>query len=296
MKRGIQAPRRGVLPLRGCGVQHHAALPLLAGPSARVRGSGTDGRAAKRLVARWVATMNLHTFSAPRWSLVKAAHEAQPRHCLLAIAVALFSLLVVVAPGVRAQAGTPEASLDVITAAECTVAPRAEDELRALFREAAATPVPASLESSPTPAIAPTGDAADEQTVAEISATWRQFIACISAGDQARLFALFSDDMVRRQLVVDIAFGVTEDALFDFLSATPVPLPVDQSIPVVPFDDVRVLSDGRVAVVGPGEQGRGDVRIFVKEGDRWLLDEWFDLTGNGTPAAGMPMIESTPYG
>jgi hypothetical protein len=119
--------------------------------------------------------------------------------------------------------------------------------------------------------------------VAEISATWRQFVACINAGDQARMFALFSDDMVRRQLVVDIAFGVTEDALFAFLAATPVPLP-DPSVPVVPFDDARVLPDGRVAVVGPGELGRGDVRIFVKEGDRWLIDDWFDLTSSGTPA------------
>jgi hypothetical protein len=102
--------------------------------------------------------------------------------------------------------------------------------------------------------------------------------------------------MVLRQFVVDIALRVTEDALFDFLSATPVPLPLDQSATIVPFDDVRVLSDGRVVVVGPGELGRGDIRIFVKEGDRWLLDEWFDLTASGTPAAGMPMIETTPYG
>jgi hypothetical protein len=246
-------------------------------------------------VARWVAIMN--TRSAPRWHSVQAAHEAQIRHCLLTIVVALFSLLLVGGPGVRAQAGTLTADQDVASAAECTAAPRSEDELRALFRKAA-TLIPTSLElaASPTPAIAPLGDPADEQTVAEISATWREFIACISAGDQARLFALFSDDMVLRQFVVDIAFGVTEDALFDFLSATPVPLPLDQSAPIVPFDDVRVLSDGRVAVVGPGELGRGDVRIFVKKGDRWLLDEWFDLTANGTPAAGLPMIETTPYG
>jgi hypothetical protein len=252
--------------------------------------------AEKHLVARWVAIMN--RFSAPRWHSVEAAHEAQLRHCLLTIVVALCSLLLVGGPGVRAQAGTLTADQDVASAAECTAAPRSEDELRALFRKAAATPIPTSLElaASPTPAIAPLGDPADEQTVAEISATWREFIACISAGDQARLFALFSDDMVLRQFVVDIAFGVTEDALFDFLSATPVPLPLDQSATIVPFDDVRVLSDGRVAVVGPGELGRGDIRIFVKEGDRWLLDEWFDLTANGTPAAGPQMIEPTPYG
>jgi hypothetical protein len=229
----------------------------------------------------------MEPFSARRRQSVQTAREAFPRHCLLAIIVALVSLLVVGGPGAGAQEGTPAAGLDVPSAAECTVEPRSEDELRALFREAAATPVLDSPEASPTPAVAPTGDPADEQTVAEISATWRQFIACINAGDQARMFALFSDDMVRRQLFVDIAFGVTEDALFDFLAATPVPLP-DPSVPVVAFADARVLGDGRVAVVGPGELGRGDVRIFVKEGDRWLIDDWFDLTSSGTPAAGTP--------
>jgi hypothetical protein len=226
-------------------------------------------------------------FSTRRRQSVQAAHEGFPQHCLLAIVVALVSLLVAGVPGAGAQEGTPAAGLDVPPAAECTVEPRSADELRALFREAAATPVLDSPEASPTPAVAPTGDPADEQTVAAISATWRQFIACINAGDQARMFALFSDDMVRRQLFVDIAFGVTEDALFAFLAATPVPLP-DPSVPVAPFADARVLDDGRIAVVGPGELGRGDVRIFVKEGDRWLIDAWFDLTSSGTPLAGTP--------
>src|SRR5215204_6497506 len=126
-------------------------------------------------MARWVAIMN--TFSAPRWHSVLAAHEAQPRHCLLAIVVALFSLLLVGGSGVRAQAGTPTADQDVASAAECMVAPRSEDELRALFRKAAATPIPTSLEVSLTPAIAPLGNPADQHTVVEISAIWREFIA-----------------------------------------------------------------------------------------------------------------------
>ena len=95
------------------------------------------------------------------------------------------------------------------------------DELRALFREVAATPLPASLDAGSTPAAPPAGTPADAQTVAEITATWRQYLACLSAGDQARMFALLSEAMVRRQFVVDIAFGVTEEALFSFLAATP---------------------------------------------------------------------------
>jgi hypothetical protein len=198
--------------------------------------------------------------------------------CLLAIGVVLCSFVVIGGSGAGAQDGSPVAGLDVPAPAECTVQPRSADELRTLFREVAATPVLDSPEASPTPAAAPTGAPADEQTVAAINATWRQYIACINRGDQARMFALLTDDMVRRQFVVDIAFGVTEDALFAYLAATPVPIPPDQSAPFVPVEDVRVLSDGRVAVIGPGDQGRGDVRIFVKEGDRWLLDDWFDLT------------------
>ncbi|MDQ3224887.1 MAG: hypothetical protein M3Q75_15650 [Gemmatimonadota bacterium] len=220
----------------------------------------------------------MESFSARRWPSILAALTKHPRRCLLTIIVAPFSLMVLGASGAAAQDGSPVAGLDVPSAAECTVAPRAADELRTLFREVAATPVPTSAEASPTPAVPPTGAPADPQTVAEISATWRQYLACLNAGDQTRMFALFSDDMVRRQFVVDLAFGVTEDALFAYLAATPVPLLPDQFVPFVPFADVRVLSDGRVAVVGPGEQGRGDVRIFVKEGGRWLVDEWFDLT------------------
>jgi hypothetical protein len=120
------------------------------------------------------------------------------------------------------------------------------------------------------------GVPADEETVAAVTATWRQYLACLTAGDQARMFAVLSDNMVRRQFLVDIAFGVTEDALFGYLAATPVPLPPDHAVAFLPFEEARVLDDGRVAVVGPGDQGRGDVRIFVREGDRWLLDEWFD--------------------
>ena len=220
----------------------------------------------------------MKTFRVRCWPPDLAAHEERSRRFLLAILVAVVSLVLLGAPGVAAQAGTPAAGLDVPAAEECTVEPRSEDELRALFREVVATPVLDFPAASPTPAVPPSGEPADTQIVAEINATWRLYIACINDGDQARTFAVLTDDMVRRQLVVDIAFGVTEDALFAYLAATPIPLPPDQGAPFVPFADARLLDDGRVAVVGPGDQGRGDVRIFVKEGDRWLLDDWFDLT------------------
>lgn len=124
-------------------------------------------------------------------------------------------------------------------------------------------------------AVPPTGTPADEQTVAEINATWRQFIACINAGDLARTFAFLSDDKVRGDFALDIVAGASEDDLIAYLTATPVPLPPAQSAPFFPFYDVRVLDDGRVAVVAPGEGGPGEVLIFVNDGDRWLVDDQF---------------------
>ena len=124
----------------------------------------------------------------------------------------------------------------------------------------------------------PAGTPADAETLAAINATWREFIACINAGDQARMFALYSDDMVRRQFVVDIAFGVTEEALFEFLAATPVPQTGEWAAVFVPLEDARVLSDQRVAVVQTYEEAPDEVRIFVKEGDRWLVDEGYELS------------------
>ncbi|MDP8974652.1 MAG: hypothetical protein M3N45_16155, partial [Actinomycetota bacterium] len=103
--------------------------------------------------------------SVRRWQSVLAAHQGHPKHCLLAVVPALFSLVVVGAPGAGAQEGTSTAALDVPAPVECTVEPRSEDELHAFFREAAATPVAATTEASPTPTVPPTGAPADEQTV-----------------------------------------------------------------------------------------------------------------------------------
>jgi hypothetical protein len=208
------------------------------------------------------------------WQPVVMAHDRWRRLTGVALSLVLFGYLTFGAISAGAQENTPVAGQDIPSPAECTVQPRSEDELRALFREVAATPLPASVDTSR--AEAPTGTPADEQTVAEINATWRMFIACLNAGDQQRMFALYGDNMVRRQLVVDIGFGVTEDALFEFLAATPSPLPPDQGAPFVPLTDVLKLSDGRVATIGQ-DDGQDTVRIFAKQGDHWVIDDWYDL-------------------
>ena len=204
--------------------------------------------------------------------------------CFSTIAFALILLALAGPVAVAAQDATPPAELDFPDPADCTVEPRSADELLALIRDAAATPVAdASPVASPTPAVPPTGEPADDQTVADINDAWREFIACVNANDFPRIFALISDDKLRRDFVIDLATGATEDDLLGFFTATPVALEPAVSAPFIPLQDLRVLDDGRVAAVGPGETGQGEVLIFVEEGDRWLVDDQFDLPQGGTP-------------
>jgi hypothetical protein len=180
-----------------------------------------------------------------------------------------------ITPHVVAGSGTPAAGGELVTAAECTVAPRSADDLRALFREVAATPVPGDL--APTPEAMPMGTPADEATTRAVNGAWREIVACLSAGDQTRLFALYSDDMVRRQLQVDMAFGVTEDALIAYLEASPVPISDSEGLAVDPLADVQILADGRVVAAKPTEAGHTEALVFIQHDDRWLLDEWYEV-------------------
>ena len=204
-------------------------------------------------------------------------------------AIALLALLALLAVGLAptaAQEAGPPGGLDFPDPAGCTVEPRTVEELRALFRAAAATPAAdASPAARPTPAALPAGEPADDQTVAEVDAAWREFIACINAGDFRRTFALVSDDKLRRDFAQDFAAGETEDSLIGFFAATPAALEPDHRAPFIALTDMRVLPDGRVAAVGPGETGQGEVLIFVAEGGRWLVDDQFDRSPPATPTA-----------
>ena len=203
---------------------------------------------------------------------------SNPTRALFGRAIVPALLIVVglgMAPVARAQSGTPAAGGGMATAAECTVTPRSADELRTLFREVAATPLPEDLAA--TPAAMPTGTPADEATTEAVNGAWREIVACLSAGDQPRLFALYSDAMVRRQLQIDIAFGVTEEALIDYLEATPVPISDSEGMVADLLTEVQLLADGRVVAEKPTEAGHSEALVFIQHDDRWLLDEWYEV-------------------
>ena len=203
-------------------------------------------------------------------------------------AAVVAGFLVLGAVGVAAQEASPPAGMEFPDPAECTVEPRSADELRVLIQQAATPSAQASPAASPTPAALPPGEPADEQTVAEINATWRGFIACVNANDFPRVFAFVSDDKLRRDFVADLAGGATEEMLVEFFGATPTAHGPAERAPFLPLTDMRILTDGRVAAIGAGETGQGEVLIFVREGERWLIDDQFELQPGGTPAAGTP--------
>jgi len=152
---------------------------------------------------------------------------------------------------------------------ECRVEPR-----RVLFPGAtattAATPLPLA---SPTPLARPAGEPADAATTEAVTATVREAVACRNDGDFARAYALMSDAMLVR------LFGGPEtlDPLIAAaLEAGPRRLPRPDRLALVAVADVRLLPDGRAAArveTRNADEAFVDELVFVRAGDRWLIDE-----------------------
>jgi hypothetical protein len=200
------------------------------------------------------------------------------RLALLVVAIAALAMPLVA----RAQDATPVASPVASPFApgpeECTGDPITLDRLTQLV----GTPVAgveseASPVASPTPFVMPEGEAADEATIAAITATIRGYLACLNAGDLARALALYSDQGLRDLFAGAIANGATAEQILDSLG-TPQSLPEDQRNLLYGVDDVRVLPDGRVAalIIGdnlaePGPPGPALIYFSQVDG-RWLID------------------------
>jgi hypothetical protein len=73
------------------------------------------------------------------------------------------------------------------------------------------------------------------------------------------------------------------------ISGTPTPdeesAPSGEQTVVSDARDARVLPDGRVGAIFESESD-AIFAIFVKSGDRWLLDDFIDIIEQGTPEAG----------
>lgn len=211
------------------------------------------------------------------------------------------------------QPGMPDCSVDPETKpgcnrsatvvpdpSECVVEPRTVEEVAALFSSgitaqvvgsgtpADATIAPRGLPGTPivftsTPVALspeltelPDGPAPDEQTVAAVTATWRQYIACANAGDYFRLTALFSDTGFQRTFVQNALPPSGEElALIQRRGA----FSGQDPLPYMPLSELRLLPDGRVGAMievnsPSGFQLEGGNRVvFANVDGRWLIDE-----------------------
>ncbi len=192
---------------------------------------------------------------------------------LVALVVALVSLALV-GPGLAlAQDATPAAGAFPITPdpAECQVEARPREEFLAMNAEA--TPEEMSTPAATTVEVQ-LGEAADAETVAGVTATTREILACFNAGDFPRALSLFSDDAIRTLTEED---PLSEEELSALLAATPEAVPAGQQSTLLAVTDVMELGDGRVGAflvttdpfVGPDTV----YLILVQEDGRWLIDE-----------------------
>lgn len=183
---------------------------------------------------------------------------------------------------VLAQNATPPPG-EVIAAAECQVEPRPRDEIEELLagvEEGDEAATPAMTEGATAE-----GEPADDATIQAVTETYRQLVACLNAGDYLRIYALYSDDYLRRTL------GEREEEP-ETLLATPSPSE-EGGTALVGVRDVRVIEGERVAArietfdPSPGAITVTDA-ILVAEGDRFLIDAATvaDVAEEATPVPG----------
>jgi plastocyanin len=198
---------------------------------------------------------------------------------LLAV-LAVLSLMLFAHPAAIAQDATPAAG-EVVDPAECQVEPRAIEEIEQLVgtagEEAGATPDAAQAGSME-------GEEADEATVQAVTQTYRQLVACLNSGEFLRIYALYTDDYLRRTL---------NDAGIDLQQIQATPAPDQQEMTaLVSVSEVRQITGGRVtARVETTSSPEGTVSVIqaVLEPveDRLLIaDETVVDAAAATPAAG----------
>ena len=197
---------------------------------------------------------------------------------LLAV-LAVLSMMLFAHPAVTAQDATPAAG-EVIDPAECQVEPRAVEEIEQLLGTAGeaeeATPAAAEAGSME-------GEDADEATVQAVTQTYRELVACLNAGEFLRVYALYTDDYLRRTLA-DSGIDLQQ------MQATPAP-DQQEATALIGVSEVRQLAGGQVTArveTASSPEGTTSVIQGVLEQveDRFLIaDETVVDAAAATPGA-----------
>lgn len=184
---------------------------------------------------------------------------------------------------------TADAQPDRVDPAECRVAPLAVEAFLAFWATPSAVEWTRRNVHYEPPVPLPQGRPVADATVAALTAAQRELAACQEAGDDLRVFALYSDDHHRRTLPPDPA--VRREVIESWAT------PAAGSDGIIPYQvvDAWVLDDGRIAALTDGwapptvpVAAGQTVRllfVYVKWGERYLIDEfrYVDIGAVGTP-------------
>lgn len=208
--------------------------------------------------------------------------------------VASILSIILLPAATKGQGATPAPGRVVPSPAECRVAPRSPASMMALItiphphRESTFTPtLSATARSSPS---FQDGVVADDRTIAGVTVTARENVACLNAGDVLRRFALFTDRGVGQFVQT---YGPPSGTESLTLTTTPVAnqLPIGQQVALVAVHEIQVRSDGRISATviqdAPTDPRLGEsfVVVFVEDAGRWLIDDIGVLPEPATPTA-----------
>lgn len=193
------------------------------------------------------------------------------------------------------QSATPAAA---VLPEECQVEPRAAEEVFALLgmtEETEGEVAPADR----TPVPAPPWVAADAETAEAVTATTREWLACINADDNLRIAALMTDSAIVRFFGGALGPDEAIEGARTNLTGTPTPRPEEGRARLMAVTDISRLDDGRVAALAlinepvlPPQGQETLLMIFAEDGDRLLIDDIVQFSVvpvvGGTPVAGTP--------
>jgi hypothetical protein len=196
------------------------------------------------------------------------------RTLLRAVVPAVVLALSLCQASVLAQ-GTPAAADPNVPAPdECQIALPETIEFPAdSMRPVAATPRPIITEAE-TPFAPPAGEPADEETVAAITATVRESIACRNAGDFARMLVFFTPNMLA-ELYGSPA--TVDPEVLQGIQEGPRALPEPRRLRLDAIESIVMVPDGRVGAVVETSTPRREYRDYLffvldAESGRWLID------------------------
>jgi hypothetical protein len=200
-------------------------------------------------------------------------HPTHARLSFFVLAIACLLLL----PGAALAQSTDLPA--VPNPSECQAEPRSAESLQSI------TGSPEPSLTAETEADLPQGEPADTDTVAAIVAAERHLIACTNAGDFSRLLALLTD-----RAILSITSGTPTQEMIDILLSQATPEASDNQTSLVQVRDVRILGPDRVGAIAewgiaadPAVVTEINFHVFVRDGDRWLLDD--EVSGLPVPSA-----------